>query len=326
MLSHDVDTIHGYKDVLRVAQLEEKMDFRSCFNFVPERYGRVSLALLDQLRRRGFDVAVHGLKHDGKLFLSRCNFERQAPRINAYLKKWQTEGFTSPSMQRDLEWMAALNIDYSMSTFDTDPFEPQPDGVGTIFPFAVYKNCSEQSAFRAPQGPERGRRAVSSQRFGSRTQYPEPSTQNPISSSNSGNPSNSTNPSNSVDSTNSMDPSNSRNSRSFFVELPYTLPQDSTLFVILQEKTIGIWKRKLDWIAEKGGMALLNTHSDYMNCVNGRCGLEEYPIRLYKEFLQYVKDKYEGQYWHVLPKQMANFWREKMVVKANANEQDSSKL
>ena len=47
------------------------------------------------------------------------------------------------------------------------------------------------------------------------------------------------------------------------------MPQDHLLFVILQEKNIDIWKRKLDWIAEKGGMALLNTHSDYMSFDGG---------------------------------------------------------
>jgi hypothetical protein len=30
-----------------------------------------------------------------------------------------------------------------------------------------------------------------------------------------------------------------------------------------------------------------------------------------------VKARYEGQYWHVLPKEMARFWREKMVHNTN---------
>ena len=127
VLSHDVDTTEGYKNVLNVADLEERLGFRSSFNFVPERYGKISLALLDELRRRGFGVGVHGLKHDGKLFLSKRSFDRQAQRINAYLKEWNTQGFTSPSMHHRLDWMTALNIKYSISTFDTDPFEPQPD-------------------------------------------------------------------------------------------------------------------------------------------------------------------------------------------------------
>jgi hypothetical protein len=46
--------------------------------------------------------------------------------------------------------------------------------------------------------------------------------------------------------------------------LPYTLVQDFNLFKILREPNIDIWKRKLDWIAERGGMALINTHPDYM--------------------------------------------------------------
>jgi hypothetical protein len=45
-----------------------------------------------------------------------------------------------------------------------------------------------------------------------------------------------------------------------YVELPYTLPQDFTLFTVMREKDIDIWKKKLDWIVEKGGMALLITH------------------------------------------------------------------
>jgi hypothetical protein len=49
-----------------------------------------------------------------------------------------------------------------------------------------------------------------------------------------------------------------------YVELPYTLPQDFTLFTVMREKDIDIWKKKLDWIVEKGGMALLITHPVYL--------------------------------------------------------------
>ncbi len=46
--------------------------------------------------------------------------------------------------------------------------------------------------------------------------------------------------------------------------MPYTLVQDFNLFIVLRESTNAIWKRKLAWIAERGGMALLDTHPDYM--------------------------------------------------------------
>jgi len=109
-----------------------------------------------------------------------------------------------------------------------------------------------------------------------------------------------------------------------YVELPYTLPQDFTLFVLMQEKTIDIWKRKLDWIVLHGGMALINTHPDYMRYEGTELGQEEYPAGYYEEFLRYVKEKYEGQYWHVLPAEIANFWKES-VMKIKIKKQSSEK-
>jgi hypothetical protein len=99
--------------------------------------------------------------------------------------------------------------------------------------------------------------------------------------------------------------------RKGYIEMPYTLPQDSTLFVIMREKTIDIWKRKLDWVAEQGGMVLLNTHPDYMNFTKASPGLEEYPAEYYSELLGYIKKRYGGGYWHPLPREMARFWADK---------------
>ena len=40
-------------------------------------------------------------------------------------------------MLHNLVWLRDLDILYDASTFDTDPFEPQPEGMETIFPFWV---------------------------------------------------------------------------------------------------------------------------------------------------------------------------------------------
>jgi hypothetical protein len=82
----------------------------------------------------------------------------------------------------------------------------------------------------------------------------------------------------------------------------------------MKERNIDIWKKKIDWIVEKGGMALVDTHADYMNCNKGRCTIEEYPRKYYEEFLDYTKGKYEGQFWNPLPKEMARFWKGRMVA------------
>lgn len=238
-LSHDVDTATGYRHCLKLAAIEEQLGFRSQFNFVPERYGTVSIRLLKELRERGFGIGVHGLKHDGKYFISKSFFKRRAYRINSYLQKWETKGYTAPAMLRRHEWMHALDMDYCISTFDTDPFEPQPEGARTIFPYYVQSSISNHG----------------------------------------------------------------------FVELPYTLPQDFTLFILLGEKTIDIWRQKLDWLAAHGGMALLNTHPDYMDFSSNGIDGRKYSVRHYIELLLFVQHQYAGLYYHALPKQIATVFR-----------------
>ena len=94
-----------------------------------------------------------------------------------------------------------------------------------------------------------------------------------------------------------------------YVELPYTLIQDFNLFGVLCERNIDVWKRKVDWIAEHGGMVSLNTHPDYM-CFEGREQRDEYAVARYAEFLRYVREKYEGSYWAALPREVARYYRE----------------
>ncbi|HUS34012.1 MAG TPA: DUF354 domain-containing protein [Verrucomicrobiae bacterium] len=231
VLTHDVEGPTGVDNCKTLAATEQELGFKSCFNFIPQGSYRVSADLRDYLTKNGFEVGVHDLYHDGKLYHSRARFAEHAAEINRYLKEWGAVGFRSGFMLRNLEWIQLLNIKYDASTFDTDPFEPQPDGVDTIFPYWV---CGGQKGY---------------------------------------------------------------------VELPYTLPQDSTLFLVLRERSIDIWKKKLDWIASHGGMALVNVHPDYLS----REGFSEsaYPLELYKELLQYVKVNYSGEYWHALPREIA---------------------
>jgi peptidoglycan/xylan/chitin deacetylase (PgdA/CDA1 family) len=274
VLTHDVDTLEGQDKCRLLMELEKNLGFRSSFNFVPRRYV-VQADLRKALTKDGFEVGVHGLYHDGQYYKSREEFRRRAIQINKYLEEWGSVGFRSPSMLHNLDWIHDLNIEYDASTFDTDPFEPQPDGMGTIFPFWVPSNN--------PSNPS-----------------------NPINSS-----SHELVTRNSEVGTCNLQPAIV--SQHGYVELPYTLPQDFTLFILMEEKSNDIWKKKLDWIVEHGGMALPNVHPDYMNFSERKSGLEEYPAKYYEEFLQYVKSRYDGQYWHVLPKDTSDFWAKNMV-------------
>jgi peptidoglycan/xylan/chitin deacetylase (PgdA/CDA1 family) len=136
VLTHDVETTTGQDQVAALAEIDASYGFRSSFNFVPQRYA-VDRNLLAQLRARGFEVGVHGLKHDGRLFSSFREFMRRAQSINRALSEFGAVGFRAPLTHRNPEWMQALEIDYDLSFFDTDPFEPIPGGTMSIWPFHI---------------------------------------------------------------------------------------------------------------------------------------------------------------------------------------------
>ncbi len=294
VLTHDVETAEGLECCRELTAMERRLNFRSSFNFVPEGSYTVPSALRTWLAENGFEVGVHDLKHDGKLYRSRGSFKRNAERINRHLKDWNVVGFRSGFMLHNLEWLHDLNIEYDASTFDTDPFEPQPDGADTIFPFWVPAPGAHPPA--------------------SSIRHPVSSFQHPA----SGIPDLASDPASRISHPPSISASQHFSisafgkiplpaSRPGYVELPYTLPQDFCLYILLQEQTIDIWKRKLDWIASRGGMALLDVHPDYLSFSGGASKPWHYPARMYREFLDYARAKYHSDYWHALPKDVAQF-------------------
>jgi glycosyltransferase involved in cell wall biosynthesis len=96
-----------------------------------------------------------------------------------------------------------------------------------------------------------------------------------------------------------------RSSRPGYVELPYTLVQDSTLFLVLRERSPEIWFKKLDWVAERGGMALVNVHPDYLRFPGEPASPRTFPVSLYIELLEYARNRHAGVYWQPLPKEIA---------------------
>ena len=104
--------------------------------------------------------------------------------------------------------------------------------------------------------------------------------------------------------------------RSGYVELPYTTVQDSTLFLLLRERSIDVWKSKIDWVAKHGGMVLMNTHPDFMGWDGVSTSSLKYPVSLYEAVLEYLCSSYSGVCWHALPKEVARFWRETVVSKS----------
>ena len=184
------------------------------------------MGVLRELQTRGFEIGVHGWRHDGRMYESLERFAEDCVEINRVLKKWNSVGFRSPMTHRHPVPMQELRIQYDTSFFDSDPWEPMPGGVMTIWPFMC------------------GR----------------------------------------------------------FVELPYTLPQDHTLIQTVRDRTPTIWLEKTAFIAAHRGMALLNSHPEYI-CRDGN-------LRMYEDYLDAVA-AWDGA-WVALPRDVASWWRSRL--------------
>ena len=227
VLTHDVEEQKGFDYILKVADEEEKLGLRSCWNLVPYKY-RIDAGAVQELKDRGHEIAVHGYNHDGRLFLSESMFRSRLTAINEAIERFGAVGFRAEMVHRNLSWMQSLNIDYDASCFDVDPFQAMPGGVGCIWPFQV------------------GR----------------------------------------------------------FIELPYTMPQDHTLFLALRETTTRIWQEKFAFLRKHHGMVMMLTHPDYLSLGTG--------LKLYQSFLKSVVE--EGGAWHALPREVACWYRTKYVA------------
>ena len=136
VLTHDVEGTAGIENIARVRDVERAHGIVSSWNFVAEDYP-IPDGLFDELRADGCEVGLHGLEHNWKLFSSEERFEESLPAIRGYLDKWGAVGFRSPVTYRNPDWMPRLGALYDSSFPDTDPFEPQPGGCCSIFPFLL---------------------------------------------------------------------------------------------------------------------------------------------------------------------------------------------
>jgi hypothetical protein len=224
VLTHDVETAVGYRDIELLRSLERVRGFRSSWNFVGQRYP-VDNSRLRALRDDGCEVGVHGLRHDGRDLASRRLMEQRLPAMREFAERWDAIGFRSPATQRNWELMPRLGFDYDSSYSDTDPYEPQPGGCCSYWP---YFNQA-------------------------------------------------------------------------MVELPMTLPQDHTMFSILQEAGPEIWLQKAQHLRQRQGMVLVLTHPDY---ARDRRVTESYETLL---------DTFQGDEtaWRPLPCEVAAWWRDR---------------
>jgi len=83
------------------------------------------------------------------------------------------------------------------------------------------------------------------------------------------------------------------------VELPPTMTQDHTLFVILRHRGERAWVEKAEFLRSRGGMALLVTHPDYLT--------DPAFLDAYRRFLARFAD--DAGAWKALPREVSAWWR-----------------
>jgi len=137
MMTHDVEGQAGLDFCDELMDIDDSFGIKSSFQLIPADRETTWRETAARLRRRGFEVNLHDLKHDGQLYADREGFLRQAKRINEYAREFGCGGFRSGAMYREQSWYEAFEFAYDMSVPNAAHLEPQRGGCCTVMPYFV---------------------------------------------------------------------------------------------------------------------------------------------------------------------------------------------
>jgi hypothetical protein len=226
IVTHDVEADAGKDFCPQLMDIDESFGFRSSFQVVPEDRYKVSRDYLDAITRRGFEVNVHDLKHDGRLYAEHNEFVRRAAKINEYGRQFGASGFRSGVLYRNADWYDALDFLYDMSIPNVAHLDPQRGGCCTVMPYFIGK----------------------------------------------------------------------------IIEMPVTCTQDYTLFHILEDYSIDLWKKQIELILTQHGLVSVLVHPDYV--------IESRAQQIYRSLLDYLAElRTSRNLWAALPREVAEWWQ-----------------
>lgn len=138
-VTHDVEAVKGRDFCPALMDVDESFGIKSSFQLVPEKRYELSQPFIESIRARGFEVNVHDLNHDGRLFANEAEFLDRARRINQYGRAFGAHGFRSGALYRNLAWYGALEFSYDMSVPNAAHLDPQRGGCCTVMPYFIGK-------------------------------------------------------------------------------------------------------------------------------------------------------------------------------------------
>jgi hypothetical protein len=137
IMTHDVEGLSGLNFCSALMDLDDAAGIKSSFQIVPEKRYTIPGSLLHEVRSRGFEINIHDLNHDGRLFSSHGRFLRWAERLNEYGRMYGAQGFRSGGLYRNQAWYDALDFVYDMSVPSSAHLEPQRGGCCSVMPFFI---------------------------------------------------------------------------------------------------------------------------------------------------------------------------------------------
>ena len=232
IMTHDVETSLGVRSCPYLMDMEDTFGIKGSFQVVPEQRYEVTDEFLYSIRRRGFEVVVHDLNHDGQLFRDKAQFMERAAKINSYKERFGASGFRAAVLYRKQLWFDALDFSYDMSVPNVAHLDPQRGGCCTVMPYFVGK----------------------------------------------------------------------------ILELPVTTTQDYTLFNILDDYSINLWKKQIDLIMEKHGLISFIVHPDYVKSSREQA--------VFEALLAHLVDlRSEKAIWITTPGEVDRWWRQRAEMK-----------
>ncbi len=137
ILTHDIEGEAGKNFCPTLMDLDDEFGFKSAFQVIPERRYEVTSEFLEEVHRRGFEINVHDLYHDGNLFRDREEFLRRAEKINEFGQRFGSSGFRSGALYRNLRWYKAFQFAFDMSVPNVAHLDAQNGGCCTVMPYFV---------------------------------------------------------------------------------------------------------------------------------------------------------------------------------------------
>jgi glycosyltransferase involved in cell wall biosynthesis len=232
ILTHDVEATAGLDFCSPLMDIDDSFGVKASFQIIPEGRYEIPAGFLDAIRRRGFEVNVQDLNHDGLLFRDREEFRARATKINRYGREFGAGGFRSAVLYRRQQWYDALRFSYDMSVPNVAHLDPQRGGCCTVMPYFI------------------------------------------------GN----------------------------ILELPVTMTQDYSLFHVLNDHSINLWKRQSELVMANHGLLSFIVHPDYI--------IDKPERTTYESLLAYLVElRSHRNLWMPLPGEVASWWRERSQMR-----------